>query len=169
MKVTALEEYGVRCMLLFAKNGSNMPLTLAEISTREGLSVPYAGKLLMILKQAGLVKAVRGRRGGYTLARAPQEIRLSAIFNALGEPFFSPHHCARYSGLNEVCIHGESCNVRRMWNTFDSFIGSVFNIVTLDDLANGDYDFGKVLRDSIKIEAAGEFKPIITSDLTSPG
>ena len=52
MKITALEEYGLRCMLLLADSGSRMPLTITEISAKEGLSIPYTGKLLMILKQA---------------------------------------------------------------------------------------------------------------------
>ena len=51
MKVTALEEYGLRCMVLLARSEEDHPLTLPEFSDREGVSVPYAGKLLMILKK----------------------------------------------------------------------------------------------------------------------
>ena len=71
MKVTALEEYGLRCMLLFVEKGNGAPLTIPEIGASEKLSIPYAGKLLMILKQAGLVRAVRGRKGGYMLYKPP--------------------------------------------------------------------------------------------------
>ena len=54
MKITALEEYGLRCMICFSA-APDGKLTLPEISSQEGLSLPYAGKLLMLLKKAGLV------------------------------------------------------------------------------------------------------------------
>jgi len=165
MKVTALEEYGLRCMLLFADKANESPLTLNEISTREGLSVPYAGKLLMILKQAGLVRAVRGRRGGYTLARAPEETYLKEIFDALGEPFFGPHHCRRHTGLNDSCVHAEHCNVRPMWLTIDNFVSGLFNRVTLADLASGTYDFAALLREyATQASSEPEPRPAATPD-----
>lgn len=169
MKVTALEEYGLRCMLLFADAANDAPLTLTEISTREGLSIPYAGKLLMILKQAGLVRAVRGRRGGYTLARAPEETYLSDIFDALGEPFFGPHHCHRYTGLNESCVHGEHCTVRHMWRTIDRFISGLLNKVTLADLASGTHDFSAMLREhAAQTATEPEPLPVVAAGSTNP-
>ncbi len=68
MKITALEEYGLRCMIALAQNWPEKSMTMPEISAKEGLSIPYVGKLLMLLKRAGLVKALRGRNGGFTLA-----------------------------------------------------------------------------------------------------
>lgn len=140
MKVTALEEYGLRCMLLFVNKGRKAPLTLPEISASEGLSVPYAGKLLMILKRAGLVKAVRGRNGGYLLAKNPEELKLGEIFSALGDPLYSSQHCDRYSGDQETCVHKSNCQVKTMWSVFDSFINGALNSMTLSDLANGNYN-----------------------------
>lgn len=141
MKVTALEEYGLRCMLLFVEKNNGSPLTIPEISSTEKLSIPYAGKLLMILKQAGLVRAVRGRNGGYVLSKPADQIPLREIFGALGEPFFGNHHCARYAGESDVCAHDEDCRVRHMWSTFDRFIDGILGKVTLADLANGKLDF----------------------------
>lgn len=139
MKVTALEEYGLRCMLLFARKGTDKTLTLPEISTSEGLSIPYAGKLLMILKKSGLVKAVRGRSGGYRLSRSPEEIVLKEIFDALGEPLYGPHHCNRYSGDNDCCVHMDGCTMQNIWNSFGKFINVTLENVTLADLASGNY------------------------------
>lgn len=138
MKVTALEEYGLRCMVLLAKSEPNRPLTLPEFGFKEGVSVPYAGKLLMILKNGGLVKAVRGRNGGYILALPPKEITLKEIFDALGEPIFSSSHCDRYAGENEICVHTGGCSVRNIWETFEDFINAFLEKVTLADLAAGD-------------------------------
>jgi len=137
MKVTALEEYGLRCMLLLARHAGEGGITLPEISAREGLSLPYAGKLLMILKQAGLVQAVRGRHGGYTLAKVAAEIPLREVLAALGEPVFSPSHCERYVGDSECCVHVNDCTVRTVWGTFNKFVNGYLDSVTLEDLASG--------------------------------
>lgn len=139
MKITALEEYGLRCMLALAKNWPDKSMTMPELSVMEGLSVPYVGKLMMILKQARLVNAVRGRKGGYKLSRPPAEIHLDTIFKALGEPIYTSKHCDRYSGDNEVCVHEGNCNVRHMWQSFNDFIGSILHNLTLADLLNGNY------------------------------
>ncbi|UCE66799.1 MAG: Rrf2 family transcriptional regulator [Candidatus Zixiibacteriota bacterium] len=138
MKITALEEYGLRCMVLLARQRDDDPLTLPEFATREGFSIPYAGKLLMILKRSGLVKAVRGRKGGYVLAQSPEEITLKEIFEVLGKPVFSAGYCGRYAREHEVCIHSGDCTVKNIWQTFDEFIESYLEQVTLADLASGD-------------------------------
>lgn len=138
MKITALEEYGLRCMVLLARHGDDDPLTLTEFATREGFSIPYAGKLLMILKKSGLVKAVRGRKGGYVLLQSPEEITLKEIFEVLGKPVFSVGYCEKYTGENEVCVHSGDCTVKNIWQTFDEFIESYLERVTLADLVSGD-------------------------------
>ena len=136
MRVTALEEYGLRCMLLLARN-QDESLTLPEFSRLEGLSIPYAAKLLMILKKAGLVKAVRGRSGGYELARSADEIHLKEIFDAVGEPLFSPAHCRKFSGDDLVCAHTGDCSVKNIWQGFGSMINNILEGVTLADIASG--------------------------------
>ncbi|UCC79059.1 MAG: Rrf2 family transcriptional regulator [Candidatus Zixiibacteriota bacterium] len=138
MKITAIEEYGLRCMVLLARHGNEDPLTLPEFAEKEGVSAPYAGKLLMILKRSGLVKAVRGRRGGYVLVKPPEEIKLKEIFEALGKPVFSTAHCDKYTGENEICVHSGDCTVKNIWQTFEGFIGSFLERVTLADLVSCD-------------------------------
>jgi Rrf2 family iron-sulfur cluster assembly transcriptional regulator len=136
MKISALEEYGLRCMLLFARESSGKPLTLPEISRKERLSVPYAGKLLTFLRQAELVKPIRGRLGGYVLARPAEDIKLKEIFSAVDEPIFGPHHCRRYTQEGSDCIHKDDCTVRIIWSTFDDFIGNMLDRITLADVAS---------------------------------
>ena len=157
MKVTALEEYGLRCMVLLARSGEEHPMTLPEFSSKEGVSVPYAGKLLMILKKSGLVKAVRGRNGGYALAISPVEITLKQIFDALGHPVFSANHCERFSGEGEACVHTEDCSVRGVWRTFEEFIESFLKRVTLADLASGDAELLQNI--GIEIQRTDQLKP----------
>jgi len=138
MKITAPEEYGLRCMLLFARNKPGQSLTLPEISEKEGLSLPYTGKLIMILKKAGLLKAVRGRNGGYILAQAPDKIKLDEIFAALGDKLYGPHHCNRYGKDN--CVHSGRCRVASIWSFFDHYIQTVLSQLTLADVAAGKVD-----------------------------
>jgi Rrf2 family protein len=138
MRITAPEEYGLRCMLLFARAKPGESLTLPEISDREGLSIPYAGKLIMILKKAGLLKAVRGRNGGYILAQPPEKIRMDEIFAALGDKLYGPHHCDRYGKDN--CTHNGDCRVGSIWSFFDNYIQTVLSKLTLADVADGKVD-----------------------------
>ena len=137
MKITAIEEYGLRCMILLAKNGANASITLPEFMKHEGLSLAYAGKLLMILKHAGLVRAVRGRKGGYRLTKSPEKILLREIFDALGEPLFPSTYSVRHSGDSRVCVNEADCRVRDIWRNIDNFIGQLFDRITLEDVASG--------------------------------
>jgi len=88
MKITSQEEYGLRCLLQLARAEAGHSLTIPEIASQEGLSHPYVAKLLAVLRQAGLIESVRGRAGGYRLARMPVAVTLGTILKVLGEPLF---------------------------------------------------------------------------------
>jgi Rrf2 family iron-sulfur cluster assembly transcriptional regulator len=140
MKITALEEYGLRCMVLLARHGHESSLTLTEFAEHERLSIPYAAKLLALLKKSGLVKSMRGRNGGYVLARIPEKILLNEIFDSLGDRVFSPDHCDRYTGNEEFCVHTGDCSVRHIWMSFDGFISNMLSRITLAEVASGEVD-----------------------------
>jgi Rrf2 family protein len=138
MKVSALEEYGLRCMILLARcEKAEVSLTIPEISEKERLSLPYIGKLLMILKRSGLVRAIRGRRGGYTLSKPAATIFLREIFNALGEPVYGPNHCERFHAEDGNCVHSGDCTVRAIWAKFNEYMNDYYDNTTLADLAFG--------------------------------
>lgn len=159
MKITALEEYGFRCMLLLAKSGQGTSLTLTEFADHERLSIPYAAKLLTLLKKAGLVKSVRGRNGGYALARSAQSILLKEIFDSLGDPVFSPEHCDRYTGNEEFCVHTDDCSVRHIWMSFDGFISSMLSRITLAEVASGEVDLFHTVGEMVgRIDSGRETK-----------
>ena len=128
-------------MMLLAKKSGQQALTLPEISGLEGLSIPYVAKLLAILKQAGLVNAVRGRHGGYVLARPAEGIYLKEILDCLGESVFNRGYCERHTGDLESCVHSGDCGVSKIWAGLDKFLSAVFNRVTLADLAYGNLEF----------------------------
>src|SRR4051812_41789661 len=104
MKISAQEEYGLRCLVLLARQADGASLSLRQIAKGEGISTAYAGKLLWVLNHAGLVKATRGSKGGYTLARPATEINLSEVIRVLDQDSVDTH-CQHYPGELSECIH----------------------------------------------------------------
>ena len=109
MKITAQEEYGMRCLLRLAKSESGT-ITLPEVAAAEGLSLAYVGKLMGVLRHAGLLDSARGRSGGYRLAKPPHEIGLGSLLLVLGEPLFEEQeYCQKHAGSespNGICNRG---------------------------------------------------------------
>lgn len=137
MRISALEEYGLRCLLALAKAGCDRQLSISDIAEKEAISIPYASKLLSTLRKTGLVKAVRGRRGGFCIARPASEINLLEVITALGGPLIDPNHCQRYSGNLQECIHTESCSVHYTLVGLSRLVGEFLSQTTLQDILNG--------------------------------
>src|SRR5687767_4403148 len=104
MKISAQEEYGLRCLVQLANLPSGDGLTLPQIAEREGISTANAGKLMWLLNKAGFVVSTRGTKGGYVLARPASEIRLSEIIRVLDQDVLSKH-CDSYTGVLDACVH----------------------------------------------------------------
>ena len=138
MRITALEEYGLRCLLVLAGEGTNGQLSISEIAEKEGLSVPYASKLLSVLRKADLVQAVRGRGGGFRIARPPEQITLLDVIVSLGGPLIDQDHCDRYSGQRETCVRHGHCTVRHVLGGLACYIADYLESTTLADILNGD-------------------------------
>lgn len=137
MRISASEEYGLRCMLTLAKEGTEGQLSISEISEKEGLSIPYTSKLLSILRKAQLVKAVRGRKGGFCITRSPESINLLEIITALGGPLIEPGHCDKFSGQFETCVHFQKCSVIYVLSGLAGYIGDYLSETTLDEILSG--------------------------------
>ena len=147
MKITAQEEYGLRCLLRLA-TVEPRSLTLPEISTAEGLSIPYVAKMMAVLRDAGLIDSVRGRSGGYRLAKSPDEIGLGSLLLILGEPLFDdPGYCDRHPGQAEDgCVHKGSCSLKTFWSTLETWMRRALDQITLADLGRNHGDLGELLR-----------------------
>jgi len=138
MKLSAQEEYGLRCLLHMARCGDNESRSIPEISRAEGLSIPNVAKLMRLLRLGGLVDSVRGQSGGYTLARPATEITVGQVLNLLGGNFYSTQFCERHSGLEKVCAHDSDCSLRYMWSTVQRLLENVLGKTTLHDLLMGE-------------------------------
>ena len=134
MKISAQEEYGLRCLLQLAKAElSGESLTLNQIARREGISVANAGKLMWILTKAGLVQSQRGTKGGYTLSLPASQIRLNRVIRVLeGEPADS--HCKSYSGVLDACVHTGDCGIRPVIVELHQIVDNALGDITLSQL-----------------------------------
>lgn len=134
MKISAQEEYGLRCLLHMARCGEGESRSIPEISRAEGLSIPNVAKLMRLLRLGGLVDSVRGQSGGYTLARPADQITIGEVLSLLGGNFYSNQFCERHSGLEKVCTHATDCSLRHLWGTVQRLLESVLGKTTLHDL-----------------------------------
>ncbi|NMG57779.1 Rrf2 family transcriptional regulator [Geitlerinema sp. P-1104] len=85
MKLTTQGHYSVKALLDLRSNARDRPVSVREIAQRQHLPAPYLEKLLIRLRQAGIVASVRGPQGGYQLGRSPEAIYLGEILAAVGE------------------------------------------------------------------------------------
>ena len=134
MKITALEEYGLRCAIRLAMAPDGHPVTVAEIAEQEGLTVPYVGKLMSVLRQTGLIETVRGRSGGYVLSRPAGAITVEEVLSSLGEPLFASNDCDSHPGNLQVCSHQSDCSIRSVWQVLGDLIHTVLRGTSLADL-----------------------------------
>lgn len=138
MKFTSQEEYGLRCLIRlgdsYLREGTAGSLTIPEIAKLEGISVPYAAKLLRILRNGGLVTSARGAGGGYILARAPEKIAVGEALAALGGRLYEPGFCAEHTGEERVCTHSVDCSLRSLWRSLQLVLDQVLDKTSLRDL-----------------------------------
>ncbi|HHX66216.1 MAG TPA: Rrf2 family transcriptional regulator [Chloroflexi bacterium] len=132
MRLNTKMRYGTRAMLELALHHQDGPLSMSEIASRQGLSEKYLESLLGQLRTAGLIRAVRGSRGGYLLARSPEEITLRDIFDVLeGPEAFVP--C---TDRHESCDRSSSCLTRDVWAQMYEAAMSVLESHTLSRLVS---------------------------------
>ncbi|MFQ5742631.1 MAG: RrF2 family transcriptional regulator [Acidobacteriota bacterium] len=146
MKITSMEEYGLRCMMQLALADTDEPVSVAYVAENEGLSTEYAGKLLNLLRQARLVESVRGRNGGFVLGRPTDEISLADILRVFSPELFDVEYCNRYTGTVETCVHTTACSLRPVWWTLSDMITGTLESLTLMDLMCGESEIHEGLR-----------------------
>ena len=111
MRLSTRGRYGTRLMVDLAQHYAHGPIPLAEIAKRQELSAKYLEQLIILLKGAGLIRSVRGRRGGYVLARKPGQISVGEIVETL-EGKLSVVDCVLEP---ELCYRATECPTRDIW------------------------------------------------------
>jgi Rrf2 family transcriptional regulator, cysteine metabolism repressor len=139
MKISTKIRYGARAMVELASHYGEGPIELKEIAKKENISLKYLEQVINPLRTDGLVKAVRGAKGGYSLAKPPSEICLYDVIETLEGPLnlLDCLHDAK------ACQKVSSCVTREIWKEVSDAISKIFYSVTLEDMVNRKRTMGK--------------------------
>tara|TARA_B100001175_G_C19292368_1_gene534148 strand:- start:100 stop:525 length:426 start_codon:yes stop_codon:yes gene_type:complete len=132
MKLTTKGRYAVMALADLAKFDNGIPVSLRDISLRQGISLLYLEQIFSKLKKNNIVKSVRGVNGGYVLTSDPSQIKLSNIFSAVQEELKTVQ-CKKES--KKGC-NGKStkCITHNLWDELELHIQYFFNNKNLGDL-----------------------------------
>lgn len=132
MRLSTKSRYGVRALFDLAYNSGTLPAQIQDISRRQDISPRYLEQIFQSLKRAGILKSKRGPRGGYCLARKPEEITIKEILLATeGNTLFV--ECAT-SGKKGDCTFNGSCVTQTIWCEANEKLYDFFSTMTLKTL-----------------------------------
>jgi Rrf2 family cysteine metabolism transcriptional repressor len=132
MKLSSRTRYGMRAILELALEYGKAPLQIKTIADREDISNKYLEQLIAMLKASGLVRSIRGPRGGYVLAKPPSQVLMKDVFLTLEGPMV-PAECLEHEKYHEGCT---DCATRQIWHRLQNAILDVLESVTLADLVH---------------------------------
>ncbi|MFC1765640.1 RrF2 family transcriptional regulator [Planctomycetota bacterium] len=130
MKVSSRTRYGIRAAIKLAKHYTKGPLQLRIIAERQKISVKYLEQLMAVMRSAALVRSVRGAKGGYVLAKPPEDIRLSVVFHCLQDSVPTSKRVEN----SDICERASDCVVREVWQEVEEAVGKVLDHITLGDM-----------------------------------
>ncbi len=129
MKLTSKGRYAVTAMLDVALHAQRSPVSLADISERQGISLSYLEQLFARLRRQQLVISVRGPGGGYQLGKDADEIPVGEVISAVDETV----DATRCAGLSD-CQAGERCLTHSLWTDLSDRISTFLHGITLGEL-----------------------------------
>ena len=134
MKLSSKGRYAVMALADLAKFDPNEPVSLRDISLRQGISLVYLEQLFLKLKKNKIVKSIRGKKGGYVLNKNPSEIKISDVLLAVDEKI-KTIGCKRHSkqGCNG---RSSKCITHDFWDELENYINDFFKKKNLEDLIN---------------------------------
>ena len=132
MKLTTKGRYAVMALADLARFDNGSPISLRDISLRQGISLLYLEQIFSKLKKDNIVKSIRGVNGGYILTKNPHEIKLSNIFSAVHEEVKTVQ-CKKESkrGCNGRTT---KCITHNLWDELEVHINHFFEQKNLEDL-----------------------------------
>lgn len=130
MKLSTRARYGTRALLDLARHAGEKPVQLKEIAGRQNISLHYLEHIITPLVGAGIIRSIRGARGGLKLTRHPKDVKLSEVIQLL-EGAIAPVDCI---GNPESCERADLCATRDVWCEMKKAIDVTLDSVTLQDL-----------------------------------
>lgn len=133
MKITAAVDYGIRALIYLAKQDAGRVCLISEISREQDIPEKFLAKIMQSLSRGALVKSYRGVKGGFTLARAPEDVTLRDAVECIDGPVsimgcvISPDKCA----------YSEGCNVLPVWKDAQEQMLKVLEKADLRSISEG--------------------------------
>lgn len=134
MMVSTKGRYALTVMVDLARNSGGGYVSLADIAERENLSMKYLESIISLLNKGGMLQSLRGKNGGYRLARDPGEYNVSEIL-LLTEGTLAPVNCIMQDGVQ--CEKAATCSTLPLWAGLDRVIDDYLSRITLDDIISG--------------------------------
>lgn len=134
MKLSTLEEYGLRCVVQIARKGGGASSTIPELARIEDISPANTAKVLRLLRQGGVIRSNRGKQGGYNLARPADRISVQDVLDAVGGKFDSGILCARHGSERASCVHRSDCSMQSLWGVLEHLLNGVLSQCHISDL-----------------------------------
>lgn len=135
MRLSTKGRYAVMALVDLAAMGTNKPVALADIATRQEISLSYLEQLFAKLRRGGVVRSVRGPGGGYMLAIPAGQLRISDVILAVDEPIRATR-CS--PGSPQGCMNNQMrCVTHDLWEELSNQIYLYLSSVTIDDVING--------------------------------
>lgn len=131
MKVSTRGRYAIRVMLDLAEHDQSEYIPLIDIAKRQEISEKYLEAIVSLLVKAGLLTALRGKRGGYRLTRTPDQYTLKDILQTT-EGAFAPVACLEEE-VN-TCMRASECKTLKVWTDFQKLVNDYFESITLQSL-----------------------------------
>lgn len=142
MKLSTRGRYGLKAMFDLSINYGKGPISLNVISERQNISLNYLEQLMSQLKKAQLVESVRGKQGGYLLAKDPSQISVGDVLIVL-EGELAPTDCVKEFTEDE-CTNADYCVTRIIYDKIKKSIDAVVYSITLQDMLDDKKSMGIV-------------------------
>lgn len=131
MKISTRGRYAIRVMLDLAEHNTGEYITLLDIARRQEISEKYLEAIVSTLSKNGYVHAMRGKGGGYRLAKAPEEYTIGSVLK-LAEGSLAPVACLE--DVPNQCPRAAECKTLKLWEGLYKLIEEYFDGITLADL-----------------------------------
>lgn len=130
MKFSTRTRYGLRALIDLGVYYEGKPVFVKDIAKRQNLSERYLEHIMLTLKKAGILRSLKGGKGGYAFLKEPSEIKIREIIEIL-EGTISPAECVEKS---QICERSQNCVARELWCSIKKEILKYLDNITLQEL-----------------------------------
>ena len=131
LRLSTTARYSLRALSDLSSSQNNEPVSLSGIASRQNIPVTYLEQIFGKLRRGGILESVRGAQGGYMLARPANDITISEILQALGEPVIFGS-CQTEKG----CENAVTCPTFNLWRKVKGSVDEILRTTTLEDIAD---------------------------------